>query len=138
MRSFVRLLFLLFLLTPAATLAQNNQAQREVDERLASSHFQKQQYEEALPIYEKLYRQSGMYHHFNQYLECLIHTRQYDDAAKELKTYIRKNPNQWKSRVDLIYVYTLNNEQDKADALFNEILKALPENKNGIINIYNT
>ena len=137
MRRLVRFLCLLLFLMPASAFAQGKDAQREVDEKLASSNFQSQNYEEAKVIYQRLYKKSGQYHHFNQYLECLIRLGEYGEAENELKTFIRKNQTQWKTRIDLIYVYICDGKPDKADALFDEILKALPDNKNSILNIYN-
>ena len=137
MRKVVRSLCMLLLLMPAIAIAQGNDAQREVDERVASASFQSQNYEEAKVLYQRLYKKTGQYHHFNQYIESLIKLREFEEAEKELKTFIRKNNTQWKSRIDLIYVYVCDGKQDQADALFNEILKALPENRNNILNIAN-
>lgn len=41
----------------------------------------------------------------------------------------------WKAKVDQLYNYTQEGKQDKADKLFNQMLKDLPDNRNVIINI---
>lgn len=76
-------------------------------------------------------------HLFNQYIESLLREGQYDEAENELKSYIQKNPSYGKARIDLIYVYTVNGKKEKADKLFNDILKDLPANRNSIINTSN-
>lgn len=125
----------LFLIVPST--AQNKDAQFHFDEQLASKSFQSQDYEQAKDLYRELYKKQGQVHHFNQYVECLMRLGSFDDAEKELKSFIRKNPSSGKARIDLIYVYTQANKRDKADELFNQILKDLPDNKNTILNISN-
>ena len=46
--------------------------------------------------------------------------------------------NNWRSKADQVYVFTQSGEKDKADKVFNQILKDLPDNKNAILNISNT
>ena len=125
-------LLLLFLQLP--TLAQNN---NQVEEQLASNLFQKQEYDTAKAAYLNLYQKKSQAHHFNQYVECMIRLGELSEAEKELKSFIRKNPNAWKSKIDLAYIYANSQQQDKADKIFNEILKDLPESRNTILNISN-
>ena len=120
---------------PQKTQQQN--PQRDINEQLASQCFQNQEYEKAKELYRDLYQKKGQIQSFNQYVECLIRLGEYDTAEIELKKYIRNNPSQWKPKIDLIYVYSNNGMQDKAQDLFNEILKGLPNNKNSINNICN-
>lgn len=134
MRKTALVLCLLTLLLHLPCPAQNNQ---QVEEQLASSLFQKQDYEKAKEVYHELFKKKSQTHHFNQYVECMIRLREFDEAEKELKSFIRKNPNAWKSKIDLVYVYANSQQQDKADKLFNEILRDLPDNRNNILNISN-
>ena len=41
----------------------------------------------------------------------------------------------WKAKVEQVYIYTLEGKNDKADKLFNQMLRDLPDNRNTIINI---
>lgn len=124
-----------------STTKSNKKAQQdpnqELNEKLASQHFQNQEFEKAKELYLELYNKKGQTQHFNQYVECLIRLGEYDTAEKELKKFIRNNANSWKSKIDLLYVYTNNDQQGKADDLLRELLKALPDNKNTILNINN-
>ena len=102
--------------------------QRQIDDQMASQCFMDQEYDKAKEIYAKLYKDYQQLNYFNQYIECLIRLSEFDEAEKRLRSFTKDNPNQVKSKVDLIYVYHLDNEKDKAEKLFNEILKTLPEN----------
>ena len=130
------LCFLAFILTTPA-FAQNTDPQRQVDEQLANSYFQNKDYEKAKDLYQQLYQKKNQINYFNLYVECLFRLGEFDDAEKELKSFIRKNPNYGKAQIDLIYAYYSNGKRDKADALFNSILNTLPENRNSVISISN-
>lgn len=130
-------LCLLITLLTMPIFAQNKDPQLLLDEQLAGKAFQSQDYEQARALYLQLYEKKKQNHHFNQYVECLFRLGDFDTAEKELKSYIKKNPSNGKARIDLIYDYASNDKKNKADELFNEILKNLPESKNQIVNISN-
>jgi len=134
MRRIAGFICMLILLMATSVSAQNN---RELNRQLASKCFQNQEYDKAKDLYLQLYKEKPQTQYFNQYVECMIRLGEFDNAEKELKKYIRSNPNNWKAKVDLIYVYTKKGQQDKADDLFNELLKGIPDNKNSISNINN-
>ena len=136
MRKTALLLFLFAIIAPHC-LGQGGQAQRALDEQLASTLFQSQDYEQAGDLYRKLYKDSKQAYLFNQYIECLFRMGSYDEAERELKSFIRNNANSWRAKVDLVYSYRNNNKQDKAKQLFDEILKGLPDSRNSILNISN-
>lgn len=132
------LLVLIAWLLPAGLTAQNKKdAQTEVEQQLASKSFQSQDYEQARDLYYNLYKKKGQTQYFNQYVECLFRLSNYEQAEKELQRFIRNNPNYWKAKVDLVYAYRNNDKEKKAEELFDEILKGLPNNQNSILNIEN-
>ena len=148
MRGITGILCLLIMLMSAPSFAQISTAskskkaqqqdpQRELDEQLASKCFQNQEYEKAKELYHQLFKKKGATQHFNQYVECLLRLGEFNTAEEELKRFIRSNPSYGKSKIDLVYVYTNNGKQDKADEMLREILKGLPDNKNSILNIQN-
>ena len=137
MRKAVCLLCFLSLFLMVPSMAQNKDSQFQFDEQLAGKAFQSQDFEQAKALYQQLYEKKKQNHHFNQYVECLFRLGDFDTAEKELKSFIKKNPNNGKARIDLIYAYASNDKKNKADDLFNEILKNLPESKNQIVNISN-
>lgn len=87
--------------------------QRQIDDQMASQCFMNQDYEKAKEIYAKLYKDYQQINYFNQYIECLIRLKDLDEAEKKLKSFTKDNPNQVKSKVDLIYVYLLNDKKTR-------------------------
>lgn len=110
--------------------------QRQYTEQLASKFYNEKDYEKAQELYLKLYEQYKQQHHFSQYIECLIKLKEYDKAEKMLKSYVKHNTN-WKARIDLIYIHTLNNQSSKAQKEFNKLIEDLPIEKNAILLITN-
>lgn len=115
--------------------ADPNWEQRQIDEQLAGQYFREQDYEEAQDIYKKLYISTKQAYHFQQYIECCIFLKQYKEAERELKNFYKENPNYSRSLVDLIYIYTLEEKNDKAKKQFDEMMKSLPENASVIRNL---
>ena len=109
--------------------------QVQIDDQLASQYYREQNYEKARDLYEKLYEKTGQTGYFQQFIECLLHLKEYDKAERELKSFAKKNPNYYKTAADLVYVYTLQGKADKAKKQFNEIMKDLPDNAPTIRNL---
>ena len=109
--------------------------QIRIDEQLASQYFRNQEYDKARDLYADLYKKSGQVHYFQQYTECLIQLKDFDQAEKELKAFAKKNPKHPKNEADLIYIYTLQDKKDKAEKRFNEVMKDLPNNAANIRSI---
>ena len=109
--------------------------QIQIDEQLASQFYREQNYEKACELYEKLYEKTSQTGHFQQFIECLLHLKEYDKAERELKAFAKKNPGYYKTVADLIYVYTLQGKTDKAKTLFNKVLKELPDHAPTIRNL---
>lgn len=129
--------FALLLLSLQNIEAQNVNNQRQLDEKLAREFYYKKDYEKARDIYKSLYDNFGNVGYFNQYADCLILTGDYEAAEKAYKAFLKKNPRNWKSHVDLAYIYQQQGENDKAAKYLNKVLKDVPENKNSIIEVSN-
>lgn len=129
--------FALLLLSLQNIEAQNVNNQRQLDEKLAREFYYKKDYEKARDIYKSLYDNFGNVGYFNQYADCLILTGDYEAAEKAYKAFLKKNPKNWKSHVDLAYIYQQQGENDKAAKYLNNVLKDVPENKNSIIEVSN-
>ncbi|MBR6092351.1 MAG: tetratricopeptide repeat protein [Bacteroidales bacterium] len=129
--------FALLLLSLQNIEAQNVNNQRQLDEKLAREFYYKKDYEKARDIYKSLYDNFGNVGYFNQYADCLILTGDYKAAEKAYKAFLKKNPKNWKSHVDLAYIYQQQGENDKAAKYLNKVLKDVPENKNSIIEVSN-
>lgn len=119
---------------------QSAQSQRQLNEQLARNFFNDKEYEKAADLYRQLYIDYHYYHYFSQYVECLIFLENYDEAEKELKSFVKNDntTNKWKAQVNLAYVYVKNNETDKSDKYLKKMINELPEDKNVYLQVANT
>ena len=117
--------------------AQNVNNQRQLDEKLAREFYFKKDYEKARDIFKNLYDSYGQTQYFTQYADCLVLTGDYDTAEKAYKAFLKKNPQNWKSHVDLAYVYSQQGDNPKAVKYINKMVKDVPDTKNAIIEVSN-
>mgnify|MGYP002522646105 FL=1 len=134
---FFAMILICFVFSLQSIDAQNVSNQRQIDEKLAREFYFKKDYEKARDIYKNLYDNYGYTQYFNQYADCLILTGDYETAEKAFKSFLKQNPKNWKSHVDLAYVYLQQGENDKAVKYLNKALKDVPETKNAIIEVAN-
>ncbi len=134
---FFAMILMCFVISLQSIDAQNVGNQRQIDEKLARELYYKKDYEKARDIYKNLYDNYGQVQYFNQYADCLILTGDYDGAEKAFKSFLKKNPQNWKSHIDLAYVYMQQGENDKARKYLNKVLKDVPEKKNAIFEVAN-
>ena len=134
---FFAMILMCFVISLQSIDAQNVGNQRQIDEKLARELYYKKDYEKARDIYKNLYDNYGQVQYFNQYADCLILTGDYDGAEKAFKSFLKKNPQNWKSHIDLAYVYMQQGENDKARKYLNKVLKDVPETKNAIFEVAN-
>jgi hypothetical protein len=106
--------------------------QRFFDEQMANTFFKQKEYDKAKDAFLKLYNEYHQQHHFNQLIESLIQLREYDEAEKFLRSHIKKNPNAWKSKIDLGYVYGLDGKNKKSKSIFDDIVNNIPSDQNSI------
>lgn len=134
---FFAMILMCFVISLQSIDAQNVGNQRQIDEKLARELYYKKDYEKARDIYKNLYDNYGQVQYFNQYADCLILTGDYDGAEKAFKSFLKKNPQNWKSHIDLAYVYSQQGENDKARKYLNKVLKDVPETKSAIFEVAN-
>ena len=147
MKSIHKLFFIVFVLMLMASLPsvaqvplpqkgktkdQSAQPQRQIDEQLARSFYNNKEYYKAAELYNQLYQKYNYYHYFSQYIECLLFIEKYDEAEKNLKTFIKRDntTNKWKAQINLAFVYQKNNEIEKADKYLKKMINELPEDRN--------
>ena len=154
MKIAVRLFFffsILILLATSSLKAQNHvpqhqsrssqsaQSQRQVDEQLARNFFNNKEYDKAADLYQQLYINHRYYNYFSQYIECLIFLDKFEEAEKDLRSFIKNDntTNKWRSSVILAYVLFRNNEKDKSDKVLKKLINELPADKSVFIQIAN-
>lgn len=118
---------------------QSTQSQRQVNEQLARNFFNNEEYDKAADIYQQLYIDYRYYYYFQQYIECLISLERFDDAEKDLRSFVKNDntTNKWKTTVTLAYVHFRNNNKEKSDKTLKKLINELPEDRNLYIQIAN-
>lgn len=118
---------------------QSAQSQRQLNERLARNFFNDKEYDKAADLYQQLYIDYRYYHYFSQYVECLVFLENYDEAEKELKSFIKNDntTNKWKAQVNLAFVYVKNNDSEKVDKYLKRLINDLPEDRNVFVQVAN-
>ena len=134
---FFAMIFICFVVALQSIDAQNVSNQRQIDERLAREFYYKKDYEKARDIYKNLYDNYNQVGYFTQYADCLILTSDYETAEKAYKSFLKQNPKNWKSHVDLAYVYQQQGDNPKALKYLNKVLKDVPDTRNAINEVAN-
>lgn len=134
---FVAILSICFVFSLQNIDAQKIIPQRQMDEKLAYEFYSKKDYEHAREIYKNLYDTYNQVGYFNQYADCLILSGDYEEAEKAYKSFLKKNPQNWKSHVDLAYVYSQQGDNPKAVRYLNKMLKDVPDTRNAINEVAN-
>lgn len=119
--------------------AQTAQPQRQIDEQLARNFFNNKEYDKAADLYRQLYIDNSYYYYFSQYIDCLVFLERFDEAEKDLRSFVKNDntTNKWKAQVNLAYVLLRNNEKDKSDKILKKLINELPQDKNVFIQIAN-
>jgi len=117
----VRQAFIIFILCLASLklFAQGDDAQ------LAAQYTANGELAKALDIYQKLYR-SDDETYYADYIRCLLNLKKFDEAESVAKKMIRKHPENSSYVVTLGMIYTQSGNNDKANALYDGMLKTLP------------
>ena len=119
--------------------AQTAQPQRQIDEQLARNFFNNKEYDKAADLYRQLYIDNSYYYYFSQYIDCLVFLERFNEAEKDLRSFVKNDntTNKWKAQVNLAYVLLRNNEKDKSDKILKKLINELPQDKNVFIQIAN-
>jgi tetratricopeptide (TPR) repeat protein len=87
--------------------------------------------QKALEIYQKLYKQDND-SYYNNYVTTLITLKKFDEAENITKKIIRKHPASAEYVITLGTIYTQRGEVEKANALYDGLIKNLPPDQNTI------
>ncbi|MEN0053889.1 MAG: tetratricopeptide repeat protein [Mucilaginibacter sp.] len=124
MRAIICAIILAFT-TTTLLFAQDN------DMQLAKQYNTNGEPQKALEIYQKLYRQNNEVY-YSYYVNTLLNLKKFDEAESTLKKLIRKHPNEHQYPILLGTVYTQQGNQNKADAIYDDLIKNLPADRNEI------
>lgn len=102
---------------------------RRTDEQLAFEFFRNREWEQAAPLYERLYNNYRALHYYNNYFECLVQLQQYDKAYRLAKRAEKEQKNV-QYEVDQAYITQLQGESLKAQKEFRAIIQAMLPDRN--------
>jgi len=87
--------------------------------------------QKALDIYQKLYRQDNDAY-YSLYFNSLLGFKKFDEAINITKKMIRRHPGEHQYIIMLGTAYTQQGAVEKADALYDDLVKNLPPDQNEI------
>lgn len=121
-------LFIFFLTLGSAAFAQVE------DLALAKQFASNGEQQKALDIYQKLYKQDNE-NYFSYYVSCLLSLKKFDEAESVTKKMVRKHTADHQYAIMLGKIYTQKGEIDKANAVYDDLIKNLPADAGEISNL---
>ncbi len=108
------------------------------DSKLANEYYRSGEYEQAAQLYRKIWIQSRYNeYYFDRYIESLLALEQFDLSLKEIKTQLKKNPQD-------VHLYVLNGKvlerqgkTGQAEKQYAKAIKELPKDGNKIRSLAN-
>jgi hypothetical protein len=104
--------------------------------QLVSTYFRNNEFAKAAPLYLELFESTNMPYYFDNYISCLIGSKSYDEAEKAIKKQLRKNNNS-NLQITLGFVYKEKGEIEKANSVYNEVIKDLDKNMGAVVSAAN-
>jgi len=129
MKQFFTFILLIFV-CGSKLFAQNN------DLLLARQFAANGEPEKALELYTKLYKQDNETY-FSNYIATLLSLKKFDEAEAATKKLVKKYPKNYKYTISLATIYTQQGDVEKANAIYDELVKNEPADQNEISNLAN-
>jgi len=120
-------LFLL-MLASLGVFAQND------DLRLAGQYSMNGEMQKAADIYQKLYKQSNETY-YQLYFNSLIGLKKFEEAESITKKMLKLHPQSYQYTIALGRIYREMGDQEKADGIYDNLLKAMPADQNAVNDI---
>lgn len=124
--------FLILIAALTASFAQKSQ-----EEKLGIQYFQNAEYEKAAPMFEKVYNANPNSYIYSYYYMTLLQLGDFKGAESVVKKQIKNSPKTQRYKTDLGFVYESAGDQEKADKIYNDAIKALPAQENVVKELYN-
>ena len=120
-----KILLLIIFITSSSAL----KAQLSADEALAIQHFRSGDFEKAALLYEKLFERTKNISYYDPYFSSLLQIKKLDEAEKLTRSLLKSQPDNYNYPVDLGRIYQERGEQEKLIALYNGLIRAMPNNE---------
>lgn len=121
---------LLFLMVLFLGWSQNSFAQDDV--KLAKYYYDKGEFDKAEVYYAKAVKKYDSKSIFENYINCLIYQKKYNEAEKAVNKKIKKFKYDNFYKFLLANVYELTDRQDKANEIYQKLIDDLPPIQNQI------
>lgn len=109
---------------------------QQPDIELAESLSKNGEYSQAIAIYKKLNNTNvDKTWFYTDYLNCLLKTKNYNEAEKLVNKTIKTNPNQNIYVIDLGYIYEQNTDTEKANKIYDKVIANLPADENTVTDV---
>ena len=95
------------------------------DSKLANHYFNKGEFDKAEVYFEKLYKKNKSKTYFTKYFECLVYQEKLEEAEKQSKRQIKRDPFEIEYSFRLAEVYEKTNRQNEANNIYKKLIKDL-------------
>jgi predicted Zn-dependent protease len=131
-----RLLILLIFIFAIGSLYAQITDQSQSKALLASTFYRNSEFAKAAPLYLELFEASNMAYYFENYINCLIGMKAFDEAEKAIKKQLRKGKN---SNYNIILGFIAKERGDitKAYSIYDNVLKDLDKNMGSVVSVAN-
>lgn len=132
---FLKNIFTLLVPILLVSLAAPVSAQDQ-DEQLAAQYYQNEEYAKAVDLYKKLHRRnSSSIYIYNNYLNCLIELKDWEEAKKMLKKQRKKYPQKYLYSIDLAYIYKLSGDSKTQEKILEESQRKVPSSYDAYLDL---
>ncbi|MBI1837217.1 MAG: tetratricopeptide repeat protein [Flavobacteriia bacterium] len=107
------------------------------DQQLAQYYYNNGEFDKALGYYELIFQKDQNKFNFNRYYECLIKTAHKKEAEKLIKKQISADPTNFEYPVLLAEFYEQNQEGEKAQKIYENLVDDVKSNPTYVIDVYN-
>ncbi|MEO8794286.1 MAG: tetratricopeptide repeat protein [Daejeonella sp.] len=107
----------------------SSSAQQNNNEAIAAQFFQNGEYEKAASIYARLFDQNENPAYYDSYFTSLLRIKRYDEALQLARKMQKKYPQNYAYPIDVGRIFLEKGDKEKADDLFNSLIKGLPQNE---------
>ena len=111
-------------------------AQMDKNQALARQYYSTGAYDKAAALYEELWKEDqSNYYYYNSLFNSLVRLNDYEKLEEIAKKQQKKFKDDIRYKVDLGYVYSLNNQSKKADDVFQNAIDDLTASESDIRNL---